>query len=59
MTRTTKSRGYDTTSRIAKALELRETEGLTWTAIAERLGPGARTAALKVQAERRKAKEAT
>lgn len=58
-TRTTNSRGRDITERITKALHLRETEGLSWTAIAERLGPGTRTAALKVQAERRKVKEAT
>lgn len=55
--RTTNSRGRDITERITKALHLREQEGMTWQAIAERLGPGVRTAALKVQAERRKAKE--
>ena len=54
--RAAKSKGLDITARIANALELREQEGLTWAAIADRLGAGVRTAALKVQAERRAAK---
>ena len=45
--------GRDTQARIAKALELREKEGMTWAAIRDRLGPGAMSAALNVQAARR------